>query len=314
MGGTSAQAAQGMAIFNDEGANNTTGATGGDDGEGFDVNKLDSSALQDVIQYAGIDLKAEQEMIARSYESASVTGGNVPMGRDPRMHHIYYFSPMRLKSLISAAVRPKGITDMSEDCLDMIALATTRRLANLLTELSAISKNRIDQGRSRFKIKIENDPKRQIWLVEQFLIAENERSQLRGSFGSGGDNMAMRAKLKKVEKRASEDVAVKTKLANITAAQAVGLQVKSWMTDPSTLAPHSQPADSSSSTLMDSDSNARMPLHFSQAPTMTPTTDRELLAQFANRTITLKDLVALAESDPHLRHSSILLSLYSQLS
>ena len=289
------------------------GESNASSGGGFDVNKLDSAALQDVIQYSGVDLKAEAEMIMRHDHF----GSNVPIGKDPRIHYEYYLNGPRLRTLISAAVMPRGIVDMSEDCLDMLALAVRRRLANVVAELVEISKHRIDMGRANYKIKIENDPKKQLWLVEQYLAAENERVKRgQGSFGSA-DALAMaRAKMKKAEKRASEDVAVKTKLANVTAAVATGLQQKSWMMDAAALAPlpdtpsHGPSPNASSATPPD---GTKIPLHFSQAPSSTPISDRDLQAQFTSRTISLRDLVYFSENDQHLRQSTFLLSLYSQL-
>jgi hypothetical protein len=275
---------------------------------GFDVNKLDSAALQDVIQYSGVDLKAEAEMIMRGHDSF-LSAVNIPTGKDPRMHYEYYLNGARLKALVTASVVPKGITDMSEDCLDMIALAVQRRLVNVITELSGISKNRCEWGRSHFKIKIDNDSKKQLWLVDQYLTGENERVKSgQGGLGSADSLALARAKMKRTEKRAGEDVAVKTKLANVTAAVATGLQLKSWMTDPSALAAPQPVID----TVPQETGLAKVPLHFSQAPSMTPISDRELQLQFSSRFISIRDFIYYAENDPRLRRSNLLLTLYQQ--
>lgn len=325
-------------------ASATTSAAAGDGDDtagGFDVNRLDTAALQDVIQYSGVDLKAEAEMILRTHEASYplANGGGATQGagayaREARLHHDYYFNSAPLRALISKIVCPRGITDMGEDCLDMIALAAARRLGNIVGQLAAISRERVDAGRARFKIKIENDPRRQMWLVEQYLRAEGQRvASGQGASGTGGagsaEALARAAKLRKAERRAGEDVAVKTKLANVTAAVATGLQLKSWMTDPAALAavlPESSSVTAGASGTGEGDggmsgtggsttaagSSGAPTLHFGQAPSMTPTSDRELQAQFAARTITLADLIHLAEGDPHLRHSNILISLYNQ--
>lgn len=280
-----------------------------EDDNGFDVNRLDSAALQDVIQYSGVDLRAEAEMIMRGHESF-LSSVNVPVGKDPRMHYESFLNGLRMKALISAAVMPRGITDMSEDCLDMLALAVQQRLLRVISELVDISKNRCEWGRAAFKIKIDNDPKKQLWLVDQTLAAENERVKSgQGGLGSADSLAIARAKLKRGERRPGEDVAVKTKLANVTAAVATGLQIKSWMTDPSALAAP-QPPDSTQP--HDPAGPTKIPLHFSQAPSMTPITDRELQSQLAARYVSLKDFIYFAENDSHLRKSNLLLSLYQQ--
>lgn len=342
-GGTTSIAA-GSAASAASASTSANAGEGDDTAGGFDVNRLDTAALQDVIQYSGVDLKAEAEMILRTHEASYplANGGGAMQGagtyaRDVRLHHDYYFNSAPLRALISKAVCPRGITDMSEDCLDMIALAAARRLGNIISQLASISRERVDAGRARFKIKIENDPRRQMWLVEQYLRAEGQRvASGQGASGTGGpgsaEALARAAKLRKAERRAGEDVAVKTKLANVTAAVATGLQLKSWMTDPAALAaaiPESSPATAGASggagegdggvsggiggsTAASGSTGGAPTLHFGQAPSMTPTSDRELQAQFAARTITLADLIHLAEGDPHLRHSNILISLYNQ--
>jgi hypothetical protein len=288
---------------------NTAAATPGDETgpmDDFDVNKLDSAALQDVIQYSGVDLKAEAEMIQR--HDMFLSQATTPSARDPRIHHDYYFNSHRLKGIVSACVLPRHITDMSEVCLDMLGMAVATRLANVIQELVEISKHRVDWPRSHFKIKIDNDPKRQLWLVDQYLAAESERVKSgHGGLGTADALAIARAKMKKTERRAGEDVAVKTKLANVTAAVATGLQLKSWMTDPSALSAPPVPDNSNEQ----SGVPTKLPLHFSQAPSMTPISDRELQAQFTARTVTLKDLIYCAENDPKLRHSVFLLSLYN---
>lgn len=285
-----------------------------------DVNKLDSAALQDVMQYSGVDLKAEAEMIYRSQDTISQTylQSTIHTGRDARLNYDYFFNEQRLKTLVSQSVYPRGVTDLSEDCLEMIAMAVQQRLLKVISELAAISRHRCDVGRARFKIKVENDPKKQLWLVDQFHNQEGERWRNgKGSLTSSDSLAAARAKQKKVERRMGEDVAVKTKLANVTAAAATGLQMKSWMTDPSAYADPS--AMVSSSNLADGaalggggdEGPTIIPLHFSQAPSMTPITDRELQAHYAQRTINIRDLIYFAENDPHLRRTAFLVSLYN---
>ena len=284
-----------------------TSTPGEEDAGGFDVNKLDGTALQDVIQYSGVDLKAEGEMMQRGHEMFWTQ--SAPASRDPRVHHDYYLNSARLRALVSAAALPRGIRDVNEDLLDMLALAVQRRLANVIDDLVGISKHRVDWPRSAFKIKIDNDPKRQLWLVDQYLTAEGERVQAGHGGSSSADALAIaRAKMKKAERKAGEDVAVKTKLANVTAAVATGMQLKSWMTDPAALA---APLPDAGTSDVPGGTTTKLPLHFSQAPSMTPISDREVQAQFAARAILLKDLIYYAESDPKLRHSNYLSSLYT---
>lgn len=302
------------------------GGNNDDESAGMDVNRMDSAALQDVIQYAGVDLKEESELFLRHHEQHHFLSlaNQQPLGKDIRLRHDHWLNGARLKSLVSNAVLPQGVVDMNEDCLDLIAAALQRRLADVVTDLVAISRHRVDMGRAHFKIKIDNDPKRLTWLVDQYLAGEDERVKNgQGALGSS-DALAMaRAKMRKMEgasgggKRGGEDAVVKTKLANVTAAVATGLQLKSWMTDPSIhhMDPSTNPNNNTNSPSgtqqATSEPHVVPPLHFSQAASMTPISDRELHTQYAARTVASKDLIYYMENDPHLRHSNILLSLYN---
>lgn len=306
--------------------------------------KMDATALQDVMQYAGVDLKAEAEMVLRPQLPATRTPYH--QARDVRIDCGFYCNPIRLKSLITAAVVPKGIREMGEDTLTLIALAVTRRIATLFERASSASKHRVAMHRGRFKIKIENDSRRQISLVDRFwTLQESKSTSLVNSqsftsmsslsfpntnaISSGGPGSQIHS-ASHVDPRnmirkgmvgggkGGEDVAVKTKIANVTAAAAAGLTMKSWMTEAATM----EASVSSSGTVskfsnrdagsQDGQSSSGMTL--SQAPSMTPVSDRELSVQFASRTVSVGDLLFVAETDPHLsRHSSLLTCLYNQL-
>lgn len=367
------------------------------EGGEVDVTKMDSASLQDVLQYSGVDLKAEADLILgeqEAYLSTASNSFNLPsssaaananfgsMG-DQRLRAEYFFNLTRFRSLVVTAAMSRGINEVSESCVDLIAAALERRLANILCDLAAISRHRLDWDRLRFKIKIDNDPRKQLWLAEQIGIRSSMaqlEQQLFGSgsvasgvsntapstsasitpassaalYASGGRSLtpsilspgspastssvpAPAPPAKKSagtgEKRQTEDGIIKTKLANVTAMAALGVQQKSWMSaasaspallkNPSlaTTAPSSQSAqDGSPGSLDGSNSvsalstnaggaNLKIPLHFSQAPSVTPIGDRDLAQQLSMRTLSIRDLLYFCENDPHLCRSSLLISL-----
>lgn len=283
-----------------------------------DVTKMDSASLQDVIQYSGIDLRAEAEMIeSELHMPAYATGG--PASQDKRIRPDYFFNMPRMRAIVYMAAKARGIATVSDEVFELIALAVQRRLHNIITGISEISKHRVDIGRLGFKIKVENDPKKQIWLLEKVYEEQMEKQQealLQGQTVKQGD--ADKNKAKKPagseKKSTGEDVIVKTRLANTTALAALGLQQKSWMSagivglQQQATGKPGEPEDSSKdSAAIDS---VKIPLHFSQAPSVTPSTDRDLMMQISQRTISLKDLVFYCERDPHLVRSAIMLTLY----
>lgn len=155
-----------------------------------DVTKMDTSSLQDVMQYSGVDLKVEAELLYREHDNNSnnmSNGGYV----DHRLKFDYFFNPFKFRAIVQHALqrhffsntlnngtqepssangkmnKPLGIT---EEAVHLLGIAIQKRLIGILRRLSEISRHRVDYGRGRFKIKIENDPKKQIWLQEKLFI------------------------------------------------------------------------------------------------------------------------------------------------
>jgi len=293
-----------------------------------DVTKMDSNSLQDVIQYSGIDLRAEAEMIESELHMAGAgyAIGAGTAAQDLRMCPEYYFNLARLKAIVYTTAKARGITSVSDDVFDLLALALQRRMLNIITGLVEISKHRVDAGRVSFKIKVENDPKKQLWLIERVYEDQMEKQNealRQGQISKPGeqDKSKQKKPVGGEKKSSGEDVIIKTRLANTTAMAALGLQQKSWMTagivglqqaaaasnpsDPSSKPSDNQDADSAASM-----EHVKIPLHFSQAPSATPVTDRDLLLQVSQRTVSLRDLSFYCERDPHLARSPIMLTLY----
>ncbi len=283
-----------------------------------DVTKMDSASLQDVIQYSGVDLRAEAEMIESELQMNTTAGGAVT-SQDLRMRPDYFFNFPRLKAIVYMAVKSRGITNVNEEVFELLSLALQRRLMNIISGLNEISKHRVDAGRASFKIKVENDPKKQLWLLERVYEEQLEKEHLDiGNTAPKKPEETEKQKAKKAaiaEKKSGEDVIVKTRLANTTAMAALGLQQKSWMTA-GIVGLHQQqqstpkPTNDDTNETSEPVENVKIPLHFSQAPSVTPVTDRDLLMQINQKTLTLKDLVFFCERDPHLCRSTIMLTLY----
>lgn len=345
------------------------------DDHDFDVNRL-----EDVMQYTGVDLKAEDEIGLEQRNQIHINHhhsmSNAPISTtNTSLRYDSTFNGARMKALISASVLPKGITDMGEDCLDIIALALRRRLVQVIEDLVQASKHRVDHGRASWKIRIENDPRKQVWLLEQFSKRMDDSVRAgKGIYGPmmGGPNPSTHGhygsllssrtaspppiktapyhgmsaaaihQAAKIAKTASTSTStntttttatssssntyhsaagldIKTKIANSTAAQATGLELKSWMTDPNILKAAAAAAASSSSNAVgrggecgDSSFSANSSSSsFASAPSLTPINDRDLVNLLNNRSISLSDLIFVSENDPHLKGSTFLLSLYN---
>lgn len=331
-----------------------------------DVSKMDSSSLQDVIQYSGVDLKAEAEALYREHEAAHLMNQTYV---DHRLKVDYFFNPMKMRAILqsrlqrhylqtrsdaslaasssssgqSAAPKPLGL---SEDALQLLGLALQKRLIGIIRRLSEVSKHRVDFGRGKFKIKIENDPKKQLWLLEKLFIegvAEGANAKApenttiasvpsmqtvkanAASVSGSGNVKEKESTAKEAAQPKPEDLSIKTKLANVTAMAALGIRQKSWMSGAAAAAPEmkaegtSAAKESKDQDTMDvsgksDDAETAHPLSaFYSLPSVTPLSDTDLRSVYQNRICSVVDLITCMEADPHLCRSKLLAVLYEAL-
>lgn len=300
----------------------------GQQAEEVDVSRMDSAALQDVLKYSNIDLRAESELINRDLHSTSGTAKtSLHSLADPRSRPGHYCNAARLKyiatKVASKAGLPRGIDD--EACT-LIAIGLQRRITDLLIACIENSRHRVDRGRATWKIRIVNDPRKQLGVLEQAMRARDEkapapgdaakRPRLESSQPQSSQQLQSVATSQQAPAVAASDAAVKAKLANVTAMAAVGLKRKSWMTAiPSSATaplPANPPSDKpqEQSAMQTEEEPAECPINFAAAPSATALTDKQLFTAFASRTINGRDLTLVIEQDPRLARSSIALLLY----
>lgn len=197
-----------------------------------------------------------------------------------------------------------------------------------MESLRISSLHRVDAIRQRFQIKVENDTRKQLWVLENQLQdsasspssepkqtsaeASNKPLEMPSSTSSASSEpKSKKPKKTKPVPSEREDVAVKTKLANVTALAALGIQQKSWMT--------SQPLPSSfsSSGLIGGSSMGMDSVGGDKKTKWTSpyagNSDKDFATKIANRTVNLQDLIFVMENDRHLSKSNILLQQYFHL-
>jgi hypothetical protein len=263
-----------------------------------DVTKMDTSSLQDVMQYSGVDLKVEAELLYRENNEINQISGSLSV--DHRLKFDYFFNPFKFRAIVQHALqrqffsstlnnnestsssvagaskinKPLGI---SEEAVHLLGIAIQKRLIGIIRKLSEISRHRVDYGRGRFKIKIENDPKKQLWLQEKLFIegvgedkrktsittattagttatttinqtllnppslatvtSKNNPSTLSQGGGSKTTQSTAAPSASNPSTSTSTDDTVKTKLANVTALAALGIRQKSWMSSATSMGP-----------------------------------------------------------------------------
>lgn len=137
--------------------------------------KNDTDALQDILQYSGIDLKEEAENILKD-QDLLLGQVSVNVGEDSRAKLDILFNPEKLKLITTNIAEKYSISNaksLNTSIFDTLLLALEFRLAHLLDDLVLISRHRSDAIKSRFRMKIENDPKRQLFALEKYLKNKN---------------------------------------------------------------------------------------------------------------------------------------------
>lgn len=337
-----------------------------DDG-GVDVTRMDTASLQDVIQYSGIDLKEEAENILRGHEgmfmqsSFGANASNSVLTEDLRSTYDYYLNMAHLKERISRHCKRHNIRAFHDDCMYIVAFAMKERLSRIIEAAHAVSKHRTEYHRLRFKIKVENDPLKQVWVLQKHLKDLYPTKELSASstplgqqqqqpqqqqpqqipsspaalspidpFDSRGAKKMKKApnaaatasKTASTQSKDREDVAIKTKLANVTANLALGIQQKSWMSlgggaggaggnsvSGFGAASGAGGMSSSMSSALGMGGSAgfgktntwksNIPLPFSAN-----STEKDIANLIANRTITVQDLLFVMEGDAYLSKSA----------
>lgn len=181
--------------------------------------EIKTEHLQDIIQYSGIDLKAEAENIAKESERliAFTYDTRMDYNDDPNS----LFNMKALVDLVGRICRARKV-NVLDDVYYVIFLIVRKKLADVYEKMVRVSKIRVGEEMHGYIIRIENDIRRQLWVLEQ--IEKEEFKKLKIEKVDSDE----KKKLKKViEER--EDLLIKKKLSNTVALAALGIQQKSWM-------------------------------------------------------------------------------------
>ena len=118
-----------------------------------DSEEIRTEQLDDVIQYAGVDLKEEQEFITHEDEVFGDSDANredIHSVMDSFLN-IDYFVDFVRRILMSRGMK------ISDDAYYTIFIVLKRRMTDFIDRLIEVSKIRIDKERTGFNIDIIND-------------------------------------------------------------------------------------------------------------------------------------------------------------
>jgi hypothetical protein len=234
-----------------------------------DVLKMDAGSLQDVIQYAGVDLKAESEMIMNNVEM-SVTKGRRRTTRQPTQD-VLDKPPSTFQPYLKAMCKQHGLKKMESEVEMFLWMAAVERMKSIMEGSIQVSWQRVEVGRDQWQLdlldgddgfmdqKTQLDPanegkrsrigavKRPLVWVEKFEKTREAKLaiEMKGSVSEEG-RMAYLASAEaqspnttnaeggeeggKRTLKVGEDVVVRGRLANDAALRAAGLSSKyAWM-------------------------------------------------------------------------------------
>ena len=140
-----------------------------------DVSKMDSSSLQDVMQYAGVDLREETELMMRSAEQATsgeVRGGG-PLYRQQQLHHQQQHQQMMaamvaaehtlvspvLAQTVARVAKAEGGgagggLNVDPSVVHYVSLALMERLRYWIEKSVRASKARVEAGRDTWQLEV----------------------------------------------------------------------------------------------------------------------------------------------------------------
>lgn len=300
--------------------------------------KIDAANLQDVMQYTGFDLRMEAESMSQQFMQPSAESR--PREEDVRSMPQYYFNAAKMRSILSVYCRQFNVQEVDERVMEMLGLALQVRLRNILQLLVTISRHRVDYGRRLYKIKIENDPKKQFWLLERLrtnppwkksssldftepvsMDPNVLRAEQHPLLSNKETNQAAQAKKKPVGGSQSglkkeDPLNLKTKMTNVTAMAAAGMKQRSWMTGKAAPMPISDdniggfdPSEPDPSTPSSPSEPHTEPINLANAPSSIPLTDADLSTQLRSRTINRLDFISACEHDHKLKRSKLHIQL-----
>ncbi|EPZ34427.1 Transcription initiation factor TFIID component TAF4 domain-containing protein [Rozella allomycis CSF55] len=262
-----------------------------------DVTRMKSEDLQDVLKYSGVNEEEEANEMLENIEEYSVDEDDA---KDLMSSYVNLVHVEGFKAAITRAMRKNGLGNIKEVCLDYLAIAVHERIKHMLEELIAISRHRLDTQREQYSWKLLNDPKKQVWLLDKYDSDVNnlfmEGKEISGI--QGDDGKMKKNKKVPTKKNEKEETAIKAKLANTTAFAALGGTKKSWM--------------SGGGSSVNNSSNLKSK-GLKAEKNQLETAQKHHKTQLQRRSIALKDLLFLIETEPHYRKSTLLFNLLTDL-
>ncbi|RVD93123.1 TATA binding associated factor 4 [Tubulinosema ratisbonensis] len=228
--------------------------------------EIKTEFLHDIMHYSGIDLKQETENLREAEEYTSF-GYDLMQERDNEISS--FFNMTVLIDSCNKICKNKKLT-VDNEVYYLLFLGIKRKLLDLFDKMVSACKMRVEEELQSYVIRIDNDIRRQLWVLEQEEKKEFEKLKIE-RFENDERKRLKRA----IEER--EDLVIKKRMSNTIALQALGRQQKSWMDAP------------------DSDVNIDKDTQFQSL--YSPFNEKDLEKRIVNKQITMEDYLFVMERD-----------------
>lgn len=228
--------------------------------------EIKTEKLSDIIEYSGVNLKEEMEMM-KGMENMEY----MYQDTDIKTEMEYIVDSDLFTDFIKSIVSSRSIS-ITTDAVKYLFYALRRYLIDLIEKIDRACYFRVDPGKLKYNLKMENDIKRQLWYLD-----EREKKDML--------NFKESEKKEKKVIQEREDLLIKKRLSNTVALAALGSQKKSWM---------------------DADvveDNQFLSLY-------APVDEREIEKKINNRRLTMDDFLFVFERDKRYSKSIFTVQLY----
>lgn len=242
--------------------------------------EIKTEHIEDIMQYAGVDLKEEAEKIVRE---AEYNVGYEPVdNREDKNSKIESLFNSTLFQDFVIRVAAQRQMKISNDSIYLIFQIMKRKILDLNDKLEKTSKIRVEGGLSEFNFKIENEVSKQLWYLNEMEKALQDKLVVKKEDENKKKKVIQEREDLAIKKRQSSSVAM-------AAMASMGIEQKSWMVGDG---------------LKSNEDNSKF------VPIYSPFDEKGFESRIKNRTITMKDFIYVLERDKRYNKSIFLVQYY----
>ncbi|KAK4337887.1 hypothetical protein RND71_042374 [Anisodus tanguticus] len=295
--------------------------------------------LNDVTAVSGVNLRQEEEQLfsgPREDSRVSEASRRAVLEEEERL--ILQKNPLQRK--LNGIMAKCGLKNMSSDVERCISLSVEDRMRGLISSLIRISKQRISIEKSKHRTVVTSDVRKQIMALNRKVRGEWENqaeaeklqkaNELEGTVGDDGDKEKDEGCIKSVKVNKEEDDKMRKTAANVAARAAVGgddmlskwqlmaEQARQKREGGLDVASLSQPGkDVNRRSLSTPTRNLRdhqeALKRIQSTSSIPPGAVRRVGRNQVPRCITVKDVIAVLESEPQMSKSTVIYRLYEKI-